>query len=92
MKITKDYLRQLIRESLEKNESFTPAQLPYERGANEAKRHALQQQIRDAHREIQTALKGVPHNSEQEKEYFASEEYARLLNTIFDAKEQLKAI
>lgn len=36
MKITKDYLRQLIRESLEEGGDFTPATLPYEVGQEEA--------------------------------------------------------
>ena len=39
MKITKDYLRQLIRESLEegeKDDGFSPRQLPYEQGEEEA--------------------------------------------------------
>jgi len=36
MKITKDYIRELIKESLKEGGNFTPASLPYEVGQEDA--------------------------------------------------------
>lgn len=81
MKITKSYLRQLIRENLEATSAEQPE--------NE---QALRKTIRDAFKEMQMALKGVAYNSEQEKQYFGSEEYTKLMSTVAGAQQKLKAI